>query len=58
MSKFSKILVTGSGPIIIGQVVEFGGYAGTKADKGSKGSLERMLQPTHLRKVNKYAKPV
>ena len=39
MAKVNKVLVIGSGPIIIGQAAEFA-YAGDDASKGSKGSLE------------------
>ena len=41
--KISKVLVIGSGPIIIGQAADFD-YAGAEASKGSRGSLEHRLQ--------------
>ncbi len=40
MSKISEVLVIGSGPIVIGQAVEFA-YTGDDASKGSKGRLVR-----------------
>ena len=44
-SDIKKVLVIGSGPIIIGQAAEFD-YAGTQACRGSGGSPHQ-LQPCY-----------
>ena len=45
-SDIKKVLVIGSGPIVIGQAAEFD-YAGTQACRGGRGGGAGQLQPRH-----------